>query len=272
MIEIFQQQIKKDMSREQKLNVTRELLQLMALKILYDKDILDQMAFVGGTALRFLHDLKRFSEDLDFSLVGGKGYNFQAVLGALETGFKLYGLRPDLKPKEEKTVQSCFLKFGALLKELDISPLADEKVTIKFEIDTNPPEGAAIQKSMVNRTYFFYVIHHDLPSLYATKLCACFYRKYTKGRDFYDLIWYLGKKIKPNYELLNNAITQTQKVSLDLDEHTIKGFLLEQIEKVDLKQAGRDVERFLEDKNDLKLFDKELLKSSIDRVFGVRPQ
>ena len=117
----------------------------------------------------------------------------------------------ETKPKSERNVHSSFLKFSGLLKELGISSLRDQKISIKIEIDTLPPQGGDIVTTLVNRTYMFSVTHFDLSSMYATKFHACFYRKFTKGRDFYDFIWYLTKKVKPNYTLLNNAIKQTQK-------------------------------------------------------------
>lgn len=268
MIEIFKELLTPNMRVEDKLNRVRELLQIIALKILYDKNSLDRLAFVGGTALRILFDLRRFSEDLDFSLREKEGYDFPKMMGELEAGFNLYGLKADIKVKDSKTVHCAHLKFSKILKELGLSPLADQKMTIKLDVDTNPPKGAEVKKTMVNKTYMFYVVHHDLSSLFAGKLHACFYRKFVKGRDFYDFIWYLGKKIKPNYGLLNNAIEQTQGSLPKLDEHTIKDFLIQNIERIDLEQAARDVERFLEDKNELKLFDKDLLKNSIEQLFG----
>ena len=263
MIEIFQERLSPDMDEQEKLNRVRELLQIIALKIMYEKNTLGRLAFVGGTALRILFDLRRFSEDLDFSLYEREGFDFREMTQELVSGFQLYGLKADIKIKDSKTVHCAYLRFGKLLRELGLSPLADQKVTIRLEVDTNPPAGAAVVKSMVNKTYMFYVAHHDLPSLFAGKLSACFFRKFVKGRDFYDLIWYLGRKVKPNYELLNNAIQQTQGVSPQLDEHKIKDFLIENLERIDLEQAARDVERFLEDRSELKLFDKGLLKNSI---------
>ena len=95
--------------------------------------------------------------------------------------------------------------------------------------------------------------------MFATKIHACLFRKYTKGRDFYDLVWYLGKKTKPNYTLLNNAVEQTEKKRLDLTPRTMAGFMTEKLEGLDYGAIRRDVERFLEDKNELKMLDKDML-------------
>jgi predicted nucleotidyltransferase component of viral defense system len=199
MIDFLQQQIAEEASGEAKINRLRETLQLVCLKILHDKGYFSKMAFVGGTALRIIYDMKRFSEDMDFSVIDKNGYDFSGIIADLKREFSLRGLNIEAKTRVEKTVQDSMLKFPGLLKELSLSDLGSHKLSIKLETDSNPPEGADIESTVVNKIYVLNITHLSLPSLYATKLHACFFRRYTKGRDFYDLIWYLGKKIKPNY-------------------------------------------------------------------------
>lgn len=267
MIEVLKQQFNRDMPNEEKVNRSREFLQILCLKIMYDKGFLDKLAFVGRTALRIIFDMRRFSEDLDFSLVHKRGYNFFYINSELIRGFELYGLKMESKPKEERNVHSAFLKFRGLLEELGISPLVSQVLSVKIEVDTNPPLGGNLVTTYVNKTYPLNITHFDLPSMFATKLSACFYRKYTKGRDFYDLVWYLGKKIKPNLPLLNNAIRQTQGKNPRIDERNFKEFLLEHIAKIDFNSVKKDVERFLEDKAELKLLDLKPIKNSIEAFY-----
>lgn len=269
MIDVLKQQLHKGMAVDEKLNITREYLQILCLKIMYDKGFLSHLAFVGGTALRIIFDLRRFSEDLDFSLVNKKEYDFSAINAELIRGFGLYGLKADSKPKKEgSNVNGTFLKFTGLLKEVGLSPMASQTLSIKVEVDSRPPEGGTVVSTYVNKVYPITITHYDLPSMFATKLHACFYRKYLKGRDFYDFIWYLGKKVTPNIALLNNAITQTQGTDPGINKGTLKGFLLENIRKVDLAQARRDVERFLEDKSELRLFDVKAIEQTIEHVYS----
>lgn len=270
MIEILKQQFTENMPAEEKLNRVREFLQITALKILYDKGALNNLIFVGGTALRILYGVRRFSEDLDFSLLQKKDYDFLKLNAELVRGFKLYGLSAESDPKDKKegAVHGTFLKFSGLLKEAGLSALSGQKLSIKLEIDTNPPRGGRPVSTVVNKTYIINVTHFDLPSAFATKLHACFYRKFTKGRDFYDFIWYMGGKVKPNYVLLNNAIEQTEGHNPRLNEDNFQGFLLKNIERIDFNQAKKDVERFLEDKSELRLFDKKLITSSIESVYS----
>lgn len=260
MLDIIKRQIKSDLSEEEKVNQVREFLQIVILKIIYDLGFFKNIVFTGGTALRIIYGLRRYSEDLDFSLVMKEGY----VFSHLHEGLKKelidhYGFRADLKHKGQKTVHSIDLRFNNLLFELGLSSHKSAKLYVKIEIDSNPPLGGKVNLSLVNRDFVFTVTHFDLPSLFATKLHACFFRKYTKGRDIYDLIWYLGKNILPNFTVLNNAILQTTHKDSGLNKETLKALLLKHIEKIDFSTAKKDVERFLIDKKELELFNKDLL-------------
>ena len=268
MIEIIKQQFSKEMTGEDKLNRAREIIQILCLKILDEKKAFETMAFTGGTALRIVFGVKRFSEDLDFSLVKKGGKSFSEVSEELIKGLRLAGLQSESKLKTVNTVHSAMLKFPGLLKEIGLSPLASQNLSVKLEVDTNPPKGGNIQTRFIQKAYVFNVTHFDLPSMYATKLHACRYRKYIKGRDFYDFIWYMSNKTMPNFTLLNNAIEQTQGKNPGIDKSNFKNFLLQGIERVDFKEARKDVERFLEDKSELRLFDAKLIKNSIESVYG----
>ncbi len=263
MIDVLKQQFKPSMDVGDKINRVREFLQILCLKIIHDKGYFENMAFVGGTALRILYDLRRFSEDLDFSVTTKKGYDFLKIIAALTSELELNGFDVQSKNKADKTVQSSFFKFNNLLNELGLSQMKEQKLSIRIEVDSNPPEGWNTQTTLINKTYIFNISHLDLSSLYATKLHACFFRKFIKGRDFYDLLWYLGRKTEPNFILLNNAIKQTEGKDLKLDEKNFKVFLLDKLETVDFAFVSKDVGRFLEDKKELELLDFELIKGSI---------
>ena len=259
MLDTIKKHLDDKMSIEEKAHLVREDLQIIILKILYDLGMFKRMAFVGGTALRILFDLKRFSEDLDFSITQRKGYSFHKLSQDLQFQLKKYGLDIDVKENDQKIVQSIMLRFKGILPTLGLSPVKSQKVSIRLEIDTNPPAGWKTDISLINKMFVFTVVHYDIPSLYAAKLCACFFRKYVKGRDFYDLVWYLGKKIMPNLELLNNAVRQIDSNSALITEHNFKEYLKTQLAKIDFSSVRKDVERFLVDKGELKLLDKDLI-------------
>ena len=263
MIDVIKQQFKDDMSLNAKLNLTREFLQILVLKIMSDKGMFDSYAFVGGTCLRILYDLRRFSEDLDFSLIDHEGMDIGGVHAQCVKALHLYGLECEANPRSLGAVEGMMMKFPGLLKELGLFRMSSQKLSIKWEADTNPPGGWQSTHTMVNKHFMFDVGHYDLPSLFAGKLHACFYRTYTKGRDWYDFLWYLSKRIKPNFTMLNTAIIQTQKEASNIDEHNFKDHLLKRVEQIDFEAAKKDVDRFLEDKGALRVFDKDKIREMI---------
>lgn len=255
--------IKKNISgipgREMKIHTTREFLQLLILKIIYDKGYFKNLAFVGGTALRLIYDLRRFSEDLDFSLINKEGYKFDIFLRRVIYELEKVGFSLDIKKSMEGAVQSAMFKFKDILFPLGLSNQKSQKLFIKLEFDSNPPKGWNTEISLISKHFVFTVTHFDITSLYATKLHACFFRKYTKGRDFYDLLWYFGKKMLPNFKLLNNAIEQTESQNFGIDAKNFSDFLREKLATIDFVKVRKDVERFIEDKNELKLLGRDLI-------------
>lgn len=268
MIDLFIKEIAGMKTSEDKINHLREMLQTVCLKILYDKGHFSNITFNGGTALRILYNLRRFSEDLDFFLTAKKDYDFSAITSDLKRGFSLNGLDATLKSWGLSHVDNSTIKFPDLLANLGLSGAGGQDISIRLEINLNPPAGGKIEKTVINKMFLINIAHFSLSSLFATKLHACFFRKNVKGRDFYDLLWYLGKKVKPDYVLLNNAIRQTEGKIQKLDENNLKDFMLQKLDKVEFKGLKEDVERFLEDKTELRLLEKDVIAKSIIDVFG----
>ena len=266
MLELIKERLEKINEERIRVLVLREELQLLLLKIIYDLGYFGNLAFVGGTALRFLFDLRRFSEDIDFSLANNKGYNFEKLVNKIMFQLKKYKLQTDLKVNKLKTVQSAMFKFKELLNTFNLTRTKGQKLSIKMEIDTNPPKDWCLEISLVSRSQIFSVTHYDLPSLYATKLHSCFFRKFVKGRDFYDLIWYLGRGVAPNFKLLNNAIYQTEHSNPDIKQDNFKDFLNRNLEKIDFSKVRADVEKFLEDSKEAELLKKDLVLSLVKKL------
>jgi len=215
--------------------------------------------------LRLLYGLRRFSEDLDFSLIKKQGYKFDDFLKKIISELEEYGLSIEIKNGIKEPVQSVMVKFKDVLDILGLSTQKEQKLSIRIEIDSNPPRGWNTELSLVSNHFVFTILHFDIPSLYATKIHACFFRKYIKGRDFYDLIWYLGKNVMPNFELLNNAIEQTEKKRLDLNAKNFNDFLKENLTGVDFARVRKDVERFIEDKSELKLLNRDIILKVLNK-------
>ena len=243
-------------SSNAKRNVMREYLQAYILKILHKEEFFQTAAFLGGTALRFLHGLPRFSEDLDFSLEKKGSYSLEDTAQKIKRELDLAGFHMSVTYREERTVQNVSIKFEELLYEAGLSPVQGQKFFIKIELDTNPPQGATLETKIVNKFFPMAFLSHDLLSLFAGKLIALFVRKYTKGRDFFDLGWYLSrwKDLFPNIALLQNALRQTDWKGKIPSEADWRDLLYGVVEKADWKKVKQDVENFLENPADLDVF------------------
>lgn len=243
----------------EKLNAMREYLQAYILSFMYEGGVFRHAAFVGGTALRFLHGLPRFSEGLDFSQVGKDKVNFGVLMSKITRELELAGYSVAILVKEDKTVNSAFIKFEALMHEAGISPLKSQKFSVKIEIDTNPPQGAVLEELLVNEYFPINFLAHDPASLFAGKVHAILSRKYTKGRDFFDLGWYLmtWKGIEPNFTQLNNALAQSKWHGPAISKVNWRKVVSDGVAKADWKKMRSDVEQFLERSRDIELLSQE---------------
>lgn len=166
-----------------RLNVLREYLQSQILRSLHESRAFTSLSFVGGTALRFVYGLRRFSEDLDFSVEAPQGYAPRLWLSRLDRFLRLSGYEAAVSWNDRKTVNTAWIRFAGLLRDLDIAAQPGQKIAIKLEIDTRPPAGANTQRMVVQRHTMVALQHHDLASMMAGKIHATVTRSRTKGRD-----------------------------------------------------------------------------------------
>ena len=164
----------------------------------------------------------------------------------------------------KKTVHSAFIRFPGLLFELGLSSQQSEVLTVKIEVDTNPPQGAGLSTTVVRRFVVLQLHHHDQASLLSGKLHAILQRPYTKGRDIYDLLWYLSNPSwpQPNLVLLNNALIQTNWTGEILTESNWKKQVLSRLQNLNWDGIVSDVRPFIEPNFDLKL----LTLTNLERV------
>ena len=246
-----------------KINKLREYVQAFILRSFHESEAFTCLSFVGGTALRFLYGLPRFSEDLDFSLDSKTNYILKDWVAKLERDLKFAKFNASLVVSEKKTIHAVWVKIYDLLNEVAISAHPGQKISIKIKIDTNPPAGAHAETEVVNKYFLLAIRHYDLPSLMAGKIHALCTRNYLKGRNFYDLFWYQSRRpqIEPNLKLLQSAIDQTEStpwVATHWKKH-----ILENLEQVNWKQLLADVTPFLEREEDKKLLTLEFFKKSL---------
>lgn len=244
-------------------NQAREYLQALILQSLQRSGAMVPLAFLGGTALRFLYNSLRYSEDLDFSLEGDPAsYDFRKYLGDIRRDLEAQGYAVALKMSDQKTVHNAFIRFPGLPFELGLSPHKDETLAVKVEVDTWPPQGAVVETILVRRHVLLNIQHHDRASLFAGKLHALLQRPYLKGRDLYDLIWYLGAPDwpAPNLTLLNNALKQTGWSGGTVLPETWRKVLHTHLKHISWKQALADVEPFLLSSEESSLLTRENLE------------
>jgi len=262
MKELLTDLVRQSTSPAQARNLAREYLQARVLACLQRHGAMVPLAFHGGTALRFLYSLPRHSEDLDFSLERPSDrYDFRAYLKAVQVEFEREGYLLDLKVNDQKAVHSAFVRFRGLLHELGLSGHKEAVFSVKLEVDTRPPLGAGLETTIVRRHVVLHLQHHDRASLLAGKLHALLQRRYAKGRDWYDLLWYLSNRDwpNPNLTLLNNALHQTGWKNPALTHEGWRGVVRQRLEGLDWGVIRDDVVPFLEIPDEAGLLTRENL-------------
>lgn len=249
-------------------NLVREYLQARILESLRKSGAMIPLAFYGGTALRFLFSHGRYSEDLDFALEGNReSYDFRDYLKAIRSQLSKEGYQIEIKANDQKTVNSAFIRFPGLLYEMGLSPMQSEALSVKIDVDTDPPKGAGLTTTVVRRFIVLQLHHHDKASLLSGKLHAVLQRSYTKGRDIYDLIWYLSDPTwpAPNLILLNNALAQTNWMGGTITQENWKLQLWRKLQTLNWPGILEDVRPFVEPNFDLNLLNigtfEKILKS-----------
>lgn len=261
----------------------REIIQEVALLGLWRAKFFEHAAFYGGTALRILYGLDRFSEDLDFSLLApSPDFNLARYTASLEEELQAFGfnVRVEMIDKAvESAVQSAFLKANTRTELLVIEAgeeftgqvAAGQVLKVKIEVDTDPPPGFSTQTRYLLQPIPFAVRSYSLPDLFAGKMHAILCRKWknrVKGRDWYDLVWYAANHPKLNLAHLEQRMLQTGHWSGDtsLSPAAFTGLLLEAIDRLDVNQARKDVAPFVRDQQMLALWSQEFFQDVARRI------
>jgi predicted nucleotidyltransferase component of viral defense system len=264
MIPYLKAQIEKLVTLETQRAIVREYLQIRILQSLQRTGAMIPLAFHGGTALRLLYQLPRYSEDLDFALERQPDqYDLRKYLTAIQQALTAETYNVEIKLSEQKVVHSAFIRFRGLYYQLGISPHESEVLAIKLEIDTNPPANAILDTTFVEHHVPVHLQHHDRGSLFAGKLHAILQREYVKGRDWYDLYWYLSQKQwpAPNFDMLNSALVQTGWNKDIITPDNWQEFVSERLAQLDWNWVVEDVKRFLIEQEELAEFKKEKIEN-----------
>ncbi len=265
-------------SNTQEQNAIREITQEVVLAALSRSDFFTHAVFLGGTCLRIVHGLNRFSEDLDFILrEPNTKFKLQDYLPNLITELADFGYELEVTDKDrtQTAVKKALLKDSALVKVITlkhgtkIGKMA--KIKIKFEVDTNPPEGGTSELTYLYFPYATEIVTQKLPSLFAGKMHALLCRTFIKGRDWYDLLWYIRNQSAINYEFLTSAIDQQGPWSgqnIIIDSNWVKKELSTKIKSMNWKEAADDVRRFVPEyeQPSLDVWSESLFISSLEKL------
>ncbi|MCO5231233.1 MAG: nucleotidyl transferase AbiEii/AbiGii toxin family protein [Chitinophagales bacterium] len=250
----------------------REIMQQLALAGLSRGGFFSKAAFYGGTALRIFYGLDRFSEDLDFSLLQEDGnFDLEYYLKFIEDDFLAQGMVVTIKTKHKSVtsaIESAFLKsetfWGELILETSVPGLGIKQnigLKIKIEVDTKPPLGFETEEKLLLKPYSFYVKCFVLEDLFAGKMHALLFRKWgnnVKGRDWYDLEWYIRKGVNLNLQhFLSRAKDSSDWKNETISEIEFIDLLTKRIENLNIVIAKKDVERFIHHPKGLNIWSKQ---------------
>ena len=248
-LKAFQERYKGIKDKQLLIQYLREELQYLILYVLYTK-MSHPIYFMGGTKLRLSYGINRFSEDIDLALdKPNPDFPAERFFAEIESAFseKITGFHLHANFNTNRNVLKIMLAFPGILYDVGFSPLPSQTIKIKIELDTNPPAFASYEKKNYGSIAGDYMIStHDLPTGFAGKISTVLFREYQKGRDYYDLQWYLEQKqkIPINLAYLNaNAKQQKKKTFKTVGE--LLAAASKKIKKLDISLLKMDLERFI---------------------------
>ncbi len=268
-------------NEEEILAALREIMQEITLAGLSRTDFFEKAAFYGGTALRIFYGLDRYSEDLDFSLLEpNTNFSIEPYFNPILDEFSALGLTVSIKEKKktkQTVIDSAFLKAETIWKEIVLEDIIKEAgvrsnktLKIKIEVDRQPPLNFKTEEKLLLRPFSFYVKCFAKPSLFSGKLHALLFRKWknrVKGRDWYDLEWYIKKGIPLD---VNHFLTRAKETN-DWQEDNISNeqiieLLDMKINSVSFSNVKDDVVRFIKNDEVLNIWSAKYFKDLIAKI------
>ncbi len=272
-------------SENELINALKEVYQEIALLGLYRGGFFQKATFYGGTALRIIHGLDRFSEDLDFSLLQkDPSFDIESFFPFVIDEFEALGIKMKLyknSKSQKSNIESAFLKNDTSIHTLEIETdklshilggvYSGKKLKIKFEVDTNPPLKFQTTAHTLLLPTTFNIIAMTLPNLYAGKVHALLFRNWktrVKGRDWYDFEWYVKRRVKINMEHLRQRMVESGDFSTQkaLTKERLQTMIKEKIVTLDIEKAKEEVRVFLKDRTVLEFWSRDYFKLLTDRM------
>jgi len=252
-------------------NAVHEVMQQITLAGLERGGFFTHAAFYGGTCLRLLHGINRFSEDMDFSLLApNPAFRFEDFFPAVVEEFRLAGKEVEIKMKHKgmpSSIESAFLKESS--EVFDIGFTTEKRLKVKIEVEIDPPPKFATEMKVVQLPRNFLVRAYDLPGLYAGKISAALFRKWktrVKGRDWYDVVWYIQHGVELDLEhLIERARESEPTADVSSREALIETFD-RRIDAIDFESARADVRPYVFDASELDIWDARFFKEIVRKI------
>jgi predicted nucleotidyltransferase component of viral defense system len=268
-------------NEEETLYALREIMQEITLAGLSRTNFYEKAAFYGGTALRIFYGLDRFSDDLDFSLLEkNPDFSLEPYFHSIITEFEALGMTVTIKEKDKKiksTIESAFLKSETVWKELILEDIvkqagikSNKSIKIKIEVDRNPPAGFSTEQKLLLRPFSFYVNCFSPSSLFAGKMHALLFRKWknsVKGRDWYDLEWYIKKNISMDLtHFLHRAKDTGDWPKKTISKNDLKKLINEKTDAVSFRHIKEDILPFIKNEEVLKIWSPKYFHDLIEKI------
>lgn len=268
-------------NEEEILSALREIMQEITLAGLSRTDFFEKAAFYGGSALRIFYGLDRYSEDLDFSLLKPDAdFSIEPYFKAVLDEFKSLGLTVSIKEKKktkQTAIDSAFLKAETIWQEIVLEDIikgtgvrSNKTIKIKIEVDRQPPLNFKTEEKLLLRPFSFYVKCFTKSSLFSGKMHALLFRKWknrVKGRDWYDLEWYVKKGISLDVNHFLARAKDTNDWQEDnISSEQILGLLDMKIKSVSFSNIKEDVVRFIKNDAILSIWSPEYFKNLIEKI------
>lgn len=268
-------------NEEEMLSAMREIMQEIALAGLSRTNFFEKAAFYGGTALRIFYGLDRFSEDLDFSLLeSNPTFSLEPYFEAIVKEFEAQGMTVSIREKDKKiksAVESAFLKSETIWKELVLEDVvkqlgvkSNKSIKIKIEVDRIPPLRFQTEEKLMLRPFSFYVKCFTRSSLFAGKMHALLFRKWKnriKGRDWYDMEWYIRQGIPLNIEhFLQRAKDTGDWTDDSITPEQILELIRKKINSVSIENVKEDVVRFIQNDHVLDIWSVSYFEALISKL------
>ena len=257
----------------------REMVQGIILAGLSRSDFFEHAAFFGGTALRILYDMPRFSEDLDFSLIKpNPDFTLAKYFDFIKAECAMYDLNVSLTIKEKvnpNSIESAFLKDKTIWADLTVVSNKrdgiEPELRIKFEIEKDQKSAVEIEQKLLLRPFSFYISAYTPAYLFAGKMHAVLFRQWKnriKGRDWYDYEWFIKKGYPMNLAHLEARAKQSGHLPIDaeLDISAFKKLITDKINNLNIQFAKDDIGRFVFNNADLNLWSKQYFLDLAEKI------